>query len=113
MCAGCGPLPEVSRAPDPEGSHRSEAPAAMGSGLPKPLPPHAATSGSKPRDSKPCRATSPRLASRSRSRSEDIVADVAGNRVSRAARGDSAARAAGGWAALAVGLNGLPGFDAA
>ena len=41
------------------------------------------------------------------------VADVAGNRVSRAARGDSAARAAGGWAALAVGLNGLPGFDAA
>lgn len=70
----------------------------MGSGLPEPLPPHAATSGSRPA---------------SRSRSEDIAADVAGNRVSRAARGDSAARAAGGWAALAVGLNGLPGFDAA
>ena len=70
----------------------------MGSGLPKPLPPHAAISSSRPA---------------SRSRSEDIAADVAGNRVSRAARGDGAARAAGWWVALAVGLNGLPGFEAA
>ena len=85
----------------------------MGSGLSKPLLPHAAISSSKPRDSKPCRATSPRPASRSRSRSEDIAGEAAGSRVSRAARGDSAARAAGGWAALAAGLNGVPGFDAA
>ena len=85
----------------------------MGSGLPKPLPPHAPTSSSRPRDSKPCRATSPRPASRSRSRSEDNAGDAAGRRVSRAARGDSAVRAAGGWAALAAAPNGLPGFDAA
>eukprot|EP00964_Phaeocystis_antarctica_P014111 scaffold7769_cov68-Phaeocystis_antarctica.AAC.5 len=79
----------------------------MGRGLPKPLPPHAATSSSKPRDSKLRRATSPRPASRSRS--EVIPGDAAGSRVSRAARGDSAARMAGWWAALA----GLPGFDPA